>query len=429
MSAPPKTALLAQWGAAGYVGVVSMGLSFVLGRLLGPQGFGDYSALLTLGALFAIVQDGGFKTLLYREGARPSPDIAASLPELQGRATRHVVLVTVLGAALCLPTPAPYGWHAAVALVCLSLQTTCVFVSASLRAKGDFHADAVWQSAYRTASAVGIVGVLLLGASGAPWLVFAGWGLGLAPMLVMMRRHLGPRHLGRQRTGRRMRRSLFTACVAFMAVDAATAIYYRCDILLLRHLGSGAAETGQYAAAYRFLDGIILLAAPVGVVCFRTLRQCMDAPRAFLRLLAGVSLALAGAGGILLALGVPLAAPLVRLTFGPGYDEAARLLPLLLAALLFILPSGLLTQAAIALNIERFYAACAAGAAIMNIALNILLIPDLGAHGAAYATIATEAALMTALLGGLARRLRRIAATHHASSHKDASCPDHNASS
>jgi len=59
--------------AAIYTAVVSMGLTFVLGRLLGPEAFGTYSNILTLASLFFILQDGGFKTLIFREKTLPTP--------------------------------------------------------------------------------------------------------------------------------------------------------------------------------------------------------------------------------------------------------------------------------------------------------------------------------------------------------------------
>ena len=41
-----------------YVGLVSTLLVFVLGRWLGPQGFGEYSAVLSIVSILAIAMDG-----------------------------------------------------------------------------------------------------------------------------------------------------------------------------------------------------------------------------------------------------------------------------------------------------------------------------------------------------------------------------------
>jgi O-antigen/teichoic acid export membrane protein len=91
-------------------------------------------------------------------------------------------------------------------------------------------------------------------------------------------------------------------------------------------------------------------------------------------------------------------------TFGREYAAAAMLLPWLLAALVFILPNTVLTQATIAVNKERIYAVAATLGAVANIGLNWVLIPEFGGLGAAWATIATEGILSVFLLWSLWQR-------------------------
>ena len=83
------------------------------------------------------------------------------------------------------------------------------------------------------------------------------------------------------------------------------------------------------------------------------------------------------------------------------------MLPWLLAALIFILPNGVLTQAAIAQNIEHLYAVAAGAAALVNIGLNFVLIPRFGGLGAAWATIVTDAFLTVFLILGLRRHIKK----------------------
>ncbi len=51
--------LTSQWLGTLYTAAVSLGLTFLLGRVLGPEGFGTYSYVLTLATLFLVLQDGG----------------------------------------------------------------------------------------------------------------------------------------------------------------------------------------------------------------------------------------------------------------------------------------------------------------------------------------------------------------------------------
>jgi Na+-driven multidrug efflux pump len=65
--------------------------------------------------------------------------------------------------------------------------------------------------------------------------------------------------------------------------------------------------------------------------------------------------------------------------------------------MVFILPNYILTQGAIALNKEVGYAKIVVGVALLNIVLNLWLIPEFGAMGAAWATIVAEGVLCIGL--------------------------------
>ncbi|NJB68670.1 O-antigen/teichoic acid export membrane protein [Desulfobaculum xiamenense] len=412
--------LLPQWLAAAFVGAVSMLISFALGRVLGPVAFGDYATVLTAAALFGIAQDGGFRTLIYREGIRVSPSMARHAQTLSQRAVSHALYLSAIGMLAAAFTPPPYGPNAAAAVFCFGLQTLTGFVSSGLRADGRFGLDAAWQGVCRTTGALGIVAALV--AAPSPAAVFIGWGAGLT-LPIAIAAVLRPQALKPWRTpGWLAAAELRSACLSFLLVDAATTVYYKCDIILLRHMGPGAADTGHYAAAYRFLDGIVLLAAPVGVVWFRRLRQLMNDHGEFMKELRSTCAALTLAGAAILAAGTLAADWLVGLTFGPGYEASARLLPLLLASLVFLLPAGILTQAAIAMNMERFYAVTACLAAALNIALNVALIPRFAGSGAAMATIATECFLCVTLAARLRRTLAHTSSATHAHAEEGPSC-------
>ena len=85
--------------------------------------------------------------------------------------------------------------------------------------------------------------------------------------------------------------------------------------------------------------------------------------------------------------------------FGQEYLHAGQLLPILLFALLFILPNYILTQSTIALNKELFFAKIVLFVAFLNILLNLLVIPIYGAQGAAWTTIFSEGVLFLCLGG------------------------------
>jgi len=165
---------------------------------------------------------------------------------------------------------------------------------------------------------------------------------------------------------------------------------------------------GYYAAAYRFLDGIVLLAAPLGIIWFRKLRLVSEEKGFFQFQVVRMSLIMLAAAGLIIAAAGPFSREIVILAFGHEYSDSARLLPWLLGALIFILPNGVLTQAAIAENRESVYALAAGAGAVVNIGLNLVLIPRFGGLGAAWATVVTEAFLTVALLFGLLKKREKV---------------------
>jgi O-antigen/teichoic acid export membrane protein len=94
--------------------------------------------------------------------------------------------------------------------------------------------------------------------------------------------------------------------------------------------------------------------------------------------------------------------------FGAEYKTAGLLLFWLLFSILFILPNYILTQASIALDREVSYAKIVIFVALLNIVLNIFLIPEFGAVGAAWSTIVAEGFLCLNLCWIMRSRLRGI---------------------
>jgi len=106
-SIPPVfRSLDAQWVAVGFVALVSLGISIIIARTLGPELFGIYSIVISGGANVAILLDGSFDRLLQRELAHPTPALMGFIPTLPQEAYGHAVkgiLIMSLAAAIALP--------------------------------------------------------------------------------------------------------------------------------------------------------------------------------------------------------------------------------------------------------------------------------------------------------------------------------------
>jgi len=177
------------------------------------------------------------------------------------------------------------------------------------------------------------------------------------------------------------------------------------DRLLLRELlpataGDPLAAVGQYGVAYRF--GMIvafLLVVPLRtawVPALFTVRDDPDAPRIYGRLLTWV-VALGGA----LALGLAtLSHEIITVVAQPDYLAAAGPLPVIAFAYVAYGASQVLDAGILASGRTTLYPVITLTSVVVNVGLCLLLIPDHGMMGAAWATLA--AYVWHALLLGLA---------------------------
>lgn len=375
-----RSGVLAQWAATVICAATSLLLSIVLARWLGPEAFGRYAFYLGVGAAVGIALDVGLRTRLLRESARPSTGAAQSLQELR-EMLGHLSLLAGMGLLLA----ALLGEGTLFALTaCFAAVTLTQWHSSWLKGTGALGKEAGWQLVCRFSSGLAIL-LMVLWLGPTPAAIFLGWTLGLLlvtlPTLPWLRlRPTGPTA------------SLYAGSLSFAAADLATLVYHRADSVLL-YLLSDATEAGRYAAAYRLYDGVLLLAAPLTVLAFRHVRLGLG-DAAFQRRM--LLLALIG-GAALAGMAWTLGLSLTLWLYGPDYAQV-NLVGWLSCSLVLALPNGLLCHWAIAHHQERYFLWGATLAALLNVLLNVWLIPRHGSLGAAWSTFASEALLGAVLL-------------------------------
>lgn len=376
-----------------YVGLVSTLLVFVLGRWLGPQGFGEYSAVLSIVSILAIAMDGGFRNLIQREFAARSLCLERDQDSLLPTAVGYTLLTTVVLGLAVLALPYRQGATLAWAIVAMGAMTLVQFWGARLRGQGAFAEDARWQAMQRTSTA-GLAAAMVIAWPYA-WIAFAGWCAGAWLALLGSRARV---LLAKIAVPHPRLMHWWRACAPFLVIDLATAIYFRIDVVMIDWLTGDAEAAGVYSAAYRLLEVVIFLFNPLAIVLFRQLRL-VSQHRADFRKLIGLTLLASVVLAALIWIGTwCLGDAVVNLAYGKAFAPAAALLPWLMASVLFVLPNGVLSQGAIALNLEWGYARVGILAAVTNVGLNGWLIPLHGPYGAAMATIVTEAVLFIGLM-------------------------------
>lgn len=389
-----------QWLAVGFVALVSLGVSVVIARTLGPELFGIYSIAISGGAVVAILLDGGFGRLLQREHAQPTPALAEFVPVLPRAAYGHSVMCILfisLLAAIALPQ------HALTTVAAIWFYGASVlnqFSLAILRGKGRMVRDASWQVGNRAFTAV-CVGLVIVGGASQPWQILFAQFAGAAVFGFVVTRFLRVRPLWK------IPPAVYGAIMPFIWLDLATVLYFRVDMLLLEWFDVAKFEVGKYGVAYRLIEAIILFASPVGLILFRRFRLGSASPRIMLRDMLPAVMTAQVIGMALMVAILFFSKSLIALAYGAGYSGADHLLAILGCALVFILPNGVLNQAALALGLERWFAISATVAAVVNIVGNMILMPQYGLVAAAWMTVLTEAVLGCCVAAGLWRHRSR----------------------
>ena len=178
-------------------------------------------------------------------------------------------------------------------------------------------------------------------------------------------------------------------------------------MIILKIFNGSDYEIGQYAAAYRLVEAAILIASPISIIIFRKVRLLHEEHLLQKKYIIK-SLLLSALFGLLgLTLIQWIASSLVQLTYGSEYLQAANLLSILGWMIALLIPNAILTQSALALNLEKIYALTATLAATINISLNFFFIPKYGTTAAAYTSVATELIILIGLFIGILQKIKK----------------------
>jgi O-antigen/teichoic acid export membrane protein len=185
----------------------------------------------------------------------------------------------------------------------------------------------------------------------------------------------------------------------FAYAGAMITAFAQVDAVMLEQM-RGALEVGYYGAPVRVFEGLTLVPRILGYALIPTLAALhhQGSPlvgqlyRRGCKYLLLVGLPIAAFGAI-------AAEPFVLALFGPDYRPSVGVARILIPAALFMFLSNFGETTLACIDRWRTIVVVSTVALVLNVALNLAWIPALGSLGAAYSTLATEAAYcaMTAL--------------------------------
>jgi O-antigen/teichoic acid export membrane protein len=407
-TAPPQSTrrLLSENGFFATLSAASAGLLLLLSALitqtLGEDVFGRFSWALRFAMLGEALMDFGVHQITIRSIARDRSQVSRLLHNsLALKAVSGAAMFVAMGAvALFATSDADLRMACLVMLVVAILRSYLLTIRGVLQGLERFGQDCVIVVGDRVlvlliaglalhygAGLVGLVTAFL-----AARVVAVGGGLLLARAHADGVRLSFDTALWRDLQRRALPIGMFLVVLNF---------YSYIDTLMLGVM-STFTDTGLYGNAYNVYEGLSYAPAVLSAVLTPRLSHLWSVDRK--RHLRLARLGVGAAAALALGVALPvwfLSGPLLVLVFGPEAAGAVTALHVLLAGLAFVFVIWILHAVALSVFQERLLLKTTAIGAVLNVALNLYLIPRHGRDGAALATVLGELLTMLLLFWGL----------------------------
>ena len=387
--------------------VAAKGLLFIwqliLARWLGAEGYGTYGTIGALLAIGAAIPEFGMGLIVIRDVAQRPQEagryLGATLtmqPLLAG-AGYVILLIT----AFLLGGEYDAGLRALLALAAISLLVDALgnMSHNQLIAQERMVIPAIISTGHIVAL-VALAGIALAADTGL-------WGLYAATLVAGLLRVVAY-WIALLRTGirptfpvdRAVARGLLINGAPIAMTSFLTLAYQHTDKLLTTQL-IGTEGTGQLTAGFVIVFGVIeLLSTTVLVAVFPMMSRAYAERKHemfdfMLEKLAFFNLMISLPIGIYTSL---LAVPLASLLFGSEYTRTADVLQVLIWYTVVTMVTNVFSQALLIQNRQRRILVIRSSGLVLNILLNLLLLPWLGVPGAAVATLCAESLILLAIL-------------------------------
>ena len=356
---------------------------------LGPSGFGRFQTLVTYTAVITVLVDLGFNTLYVREAARHPGEIARYLSNMvTTRLLMSVVGLAVLALALRVP-----------GLQSLLLPGFALMILASLSQllRQTFYAlQRVGYDALETVLEACVLVLLtvfgILNHQGVAYFIWA-YAISYAFACLFILTVLVARGIAslRPRFEPRLVGSWLVASLPLALTFVVTTLYFKIDVPILQ-LFRSFDEVGWYASAYKPFEALLFVPMSMLNVIFPLLAVYhREAPER-------LEVAVERFYKLLLLIGWPLTVGVLVLARGLTallhlYPQAEPALAVLALGIVFMFVNNTWIGTLNAVDRQAAFTWAALASLVVNVGLNLVLIPAYGYLGAAWATVLTEAVL------------------------------------
>ncbi|MBI2627039.1 MAG: flippase [Parcubacteria group bacterium] len=370
----------------------------VMSRSLGQAGYGNYSTILSYMLIFSVVGDLGLYTLLVREISRNDKEesyIASNFFTLRLITIAVTAILAILISEFLTPYPRLVKDGLIVGTIFLVFSSLTQVLSGIYQKYLRFY---LISFADILSSLVQLAIILFVASKGRDLLPYV-WAASIASLVQFSIVFINVQklvpislHISFSFWRKILKDSLPVAVSLVFTV-----IYFRIDTIMLSLIKTPN-EVGIYSIAAKVLEVIIFLPALyMGLVMPVLSKEAVSNVTNFRRIFKKTF-------DILAAFSVPtvvflaiLSAKIVVIVGGSTFLASYQPLFILAFAVGLIFFGNLVGRAAVALDLQKRSMWIYLGGAILNIILNLLLIPSFSFNGAAFATLMTELFITLAL--------------------------------
>jgi len=360
-----------------------------LARYLGVSGYGKYAFVFAYLSFFHILSNLGLNTILVREISRDKSLAPALIGH--GILIRIFLSVVSFSLALLIITVLNYPLDTTKAVYVLSLillfsafQTPELIFQVYLKLQ--------YSVLINFGNRLLILGLILLAISQHQTLIFIIWMFVISNLvlvvsiLIFSRKFVIPKFAFNPKTLKWILRESWPVALSAIFIT----IYFKIDTIMLSFM-KGDEAVGYYNAAYAIMTNLILIPAAYATAIFPVISEYFkSSPDSLVKIFKRSFKYLSSLALPIVVGGVILSKQIITFIYGEQFYPSIKAFQILIFASGIIFISNLVGTTITAINRQKINMWYSLVTVILNILLNLLLIPRWSYLGASIATIITE---------------------------------------
>lgn len=371
--------------------IISFGTLILIARYLSIGDFGKYSFILAFIGFFSMISNLGLDALVIREIARDQGIAEKYLINSIMLKTFFFLFCFIIFAFISIKINIPRDTFLIILIFSLAVIPQVIqnlfsslFMGMQQMMKCTMMAILVDTLRFILVATILLLGYKLIGLAVA---YLVSYVVALLFNYFILVRHFIPHWSGIDFS---FARTMLKESIPFMVYGFFFLVYFKIDIFMLSFM-KGNEEVGRYALSYRLIDSLMFIPAALMGAVFPALSQFSKSSIKNIKTGCEKALKYLSSLGIPLAVGITILAPqIIPLFYGKSYKTSVLALQILSWGLALIFINCICQVSLNATNKQRINVLVMFVGIIINVSLNLVLIPHFSIIGASIATVITE---------------------------------------